>query len=49
MLVVIRFFCVAKVFKYYHIIELMLIFFCLNEASRSHILCLEKTNNNFAA
>ena len=47
MLVLIRFFCVANVFKYYHIIELLIIFFFLNEASCSQILRLEKTNNNF--
>ena len=48
MLVLIRFFCVTKVFKYCQIIELLTIFKGLNEASRSQILRLEKTNNNFA-
>ena len=48
MLVLIRFFCVAKVFEYYHIIELLVIFKGLNEASRSQILRLEKINNNLS-
>ena len=48
MLVLIGFSCVTKVFKYCHIIELIIIFICLNEALRLQILCLEKTNNNFA-
>ena len=48
MLVIIRFFWVIKIFKYYHNIELLTIFKGLNEASRSQILRLEKTNNNFA-
>ena len=42
MLVLIRFFCVTNGIKYYHIIELLIIFFCLNVALRSQILCLGK-------
>ena len=48
MLVLIRIFCVAKVLKYYHILELLTIFKGFNEASGSQILHLENTNNNFA-
>ena len=45
--VFIRFFYVAKVFEYYHIIVLLTIFKDFNKASRSQILLLEKINNNF--
>ena len=48
MLVLIRILCVAKVFKYYPIVKLLTTFKGINKASRSHIIRLEKTNNNFA-